>query len=239
MRAWVGTSGYSYSEWKGSFYPEDLPAQRMLRYYSERFRAVEINNTFYRMPTAKLLSQWSAQVPDGFHFALKAPRRITHIQRLQEADQLVAFLFETVRELGHKLGPVLFQLPPFLRQDLPRLEAFLARLPEGERVAIEFRHRSWFEDRVYQALQSRDVALCIADGELEGEVPLVSTASWGYLRLRRVEYQDQALNGWAERIKSQSWGEVFVFFKHEDEATGPKLAARFADLFGDSPRPPA
>jgi len=232
MRAWVGTSGYSYSEWKGSFYPEDLPAQRMLRYYSERFRAVEINNTFYRMPTAKLLSQWSGQVPDGFHFALKAPRRITHIQRLKEADQLVAFLFETVRELGHKLGPVLFQLPPFLRQDLPRLEAFLTRLPEGERVAIEFRHRSWFEDRVYQALQSRDVALCVADGELEGEVPLVSTASWGYLRLRRVEYQDQALNGWADRIKSQRWDEVFVFFKHEDEATGPKLAARFVDLFG-------
>ncbi|HEX9636498.1 MAG TPA: DUF72 domain-containing protein [Acidobacteriota bacterium] len=231
MRAWVGTSGYSYAEWKGSFYPAELRADQMLRFYAQRFRAVEINNTFYRMPSSELLARWKQQVPEDFRFVLKAPQSITHRQRLQNSDATLAILFEKAGELGAKLGPILFQLPPQLRLDLPRLEAFVALLPPGRRAAFEFRHRSWFDDQVFEALRARDLALCIADGEVDGEIPLVATASWGYLRLRRVAYDGAALEAWAQRIRPQPWSDVYVFFKHEDEATGPKLAARFLELF--------
>ena len=231
MRAWVGTSGYSYAEWKGSFYPAELRADQMLRFYAQRFRAVEINNTFYRMPSSELLARWKQQVPEDFRFVLKAPQSITHRQRLQNSDATLAILFEKAGELGAKLGPILFQLPPQLRLDLPRLEAFVALLPPGRRAAFEFRHRSWFDDQVFEALRARDLALCIADGEVDGEIPLVTTASWGYLRLRRVAYDGAALEAWAQRIRPQPWSDVYVFFKHEDEATGPKLAARFLELF--------
>ena len=231
MRAWVGTSGYSYAEWKGSFYPAELRADQMLRFYAQRFRAVEINNTFYRMPSSELLARWKQQVPEDFRFVLKAPQSITHRQRLQNSDATLAILFEKAGELGAKLGPILFQLPPHLRLDLPRLEAFVALLPPGRRAAFEFRHRSWFDDQVFEALRARDLALCIADGEVDGEIPLVTTASWGYLRLRRVAYDGAALEAWAQRIRPQPWSDVYVFFKHEDEATGPKLAARFLELF--------
>ena len=233
MKPWIGTSGYSYKEWKGPFYPEDLSADRMLHYYGERFRSVEINNTFYRMPSSKVLAGWAEQVPEGFCFVLKASRRITHHGRLKDVGDSVDYLFEKAASLGDKLGPVLFQLPPFLRHDLDRLKSFLELLPEGRRVAMEFRHRSWFDEPVYEVLRSRDVALCVGDGELkgEGEVPFVSTASWGYLRLRHTGYDGDSLADWAARIQGQEWSDAFVFFKHEDEGAGPNLAARFMELF--------
>ena len=226
MRVLAGTSGFSYKEWKGSFYPEDLPAEEMLAYYSSRLPAVEINNTFYRMPKPSLLEGWAAQVPAEFRFILKASQRITHRKRLKEAGDEVAYFFQTASTLGERLGPTLIQLPPNLKKDLPRLEAFLGVLPEGARAAFEFRHASWFEDDVFEALRARKAALCIAEDE-ELATPLVATADWGYLRLRRQDYDDAAVAAWAEKVRGQAWGEAFVFFKHEDAGSGPKLAAEF------------
>jgi len=233
MRTLVGTSGYAYKEWKGKFYPDDLAQNRWLEFYSGQFGTVEINNTFYRMPSSEVLRQWAAQVPDGFVFVIKASRRITHLGRLKNVADPVAFLFEKIGELGTKLGPVLFQLPPTMRKDLERLQSFLQLLPSGRKAAIEFRNETWFDDEVFAALRDRDVALCIADGELKtGSVPFVSTASWGYLRLRGVEYTDDQLSAWADRIGGTGWDESYVFFKHEDEATGPRLARRFIEIAG-------
>ncbi|MFY9550489.1 MAG: DUF72 domain-containing protein [Thermoanaerobaculia bacterium] len=224
MRVLAGTSGFSYKEWKGSFYPEDLPADAMLRYYGERLPAVEINNTFYRMPKPALLEGWAAEVPEGFRFVLKASQRITHHKRLKDAGEEVAYFFQVAATLGGRLGPALFQLPPNLKKDLPRLADFLALLPEGSRAAFEFRHASWFQDDVFEALRARGAALCVAEDE-ELATPLVATAPWGYLRLRRQDYDDGAVGAWAEKIRGQSWGEAFVFFKHEDAGAGPRLAA--------------
>ncbi len=232
MRVFVGTSGYSYKEWKGSFYPDDLSEARMLSYYAERFRTVEINNTFYRMPSESVLSRWAAEVPDGFTFVLKAPRRITHEKRLKDVEEDVGYLVKTASVLGKKLGPLLFQFPPFLRKDLPKLQDFLKLLPKGHRTALEFRHASWFSDDLYETLRSHDAALCFAETDDEGEIPRVPTASWGYLRLRRKDYGERELRNWAERIRGLNWDEVFVFFKHEDEGIGPKLASRFIELCG-------
>jgi uncharacterized protein YecE (DUF72 family) len=232
MNLFVGTSGYSYKEWKGSFYPEDLPDKQMLRYYAERFRTVEINNTFYRMPSESVLKNWAKEVSAGFAFVLKAPQRITHKQRLKESEDSVAYLFKVTAALEDRLGPVLFQLPPFLRKDLPRLQDFLKILPAGRRVAFEFRHASWFDDEVYDTLRGHGAALCIAEAEGDLEVPFVATAPWGYIRLRRPDYGDRELISWVRRIREQSWQDAFVFFKHEDEGVGPKLAARFVELSG-------
>ena len=226
MRVLAGTSGFSYKEWKGSFYPEDLPAEHMLAYYSARLPAVEINNTFYRMPKPSMLEGWAAQVPAEFRFILKASQRITHRKRLQEAGDDVAYFFQTASTLGERLGPTLFQLPPNLKKDLPRLEAFLEVLPPKAPAAFEFRHASWFEEDVYAALRAHGSALCIAEDE-ELATPLVATAPWGYLRLRRQDYDDAAVAGWAEKVRAQPWSEAFVFFKHEDAGSGPKLAAEF------------
>jgi uncharacterized protein YecE (DUF72 family) len=226
MRVLAGTSGFSYKEWRGSFYPEDLPADEMLAYYSAKLPAVEINNTFYRMPKPALLEGWAAQVPADFRFILKASQRITHRKRLKEAGDEVAYFFQTAATLGDRLGPTLVQLPPNLRKDLPRLEAFLGVLPEGARAAFEFRHDSWFEDDVYAALRAKGAALCIAEDE-ELATPLVATAPWGYLRLRRQDYDDAAVAAWAEKVRAQAWSEAFVFFKHEDAGSGPRLAADF------------
>ena len=231
MRVLAGTSGFSYKEWKGSFYPEDLPADQMLTSYAERLPAVEINNTFYRMPKPALLESWASQVPAEFRFILKASQRITHRKRLKEAGDEVAYFFQTANVLGDRLGPTLIQLPPNLKKDLPRLESFLSVLPEGAKSAFEFRHASWFEDDVYEALRARGAALCIAEDE-ELATPLVATAPWGYLRLRRQDYDDAAVAGWAEKVRGQSWSEAFVFFKHEDAGSGPKLARSFLDRFG-------
>ncbi len=226
MRVAVGTSGYAYKEWKGSFYPEKLAQDKMLAYYGERFDTVEINNTFYRMPSEKLLATWAAQVPDGFRFVLKASQRITHFKRLQDAGEELGYFLRTSSTLGPRLGPTLFQLPPNLKKDLPRLVAFLDLLPHHWRAAVEFRHASWHDDETYAALRDRQVALCAADAEGE-DAPLVPTAGWGYLRLRREQYAPGDLDRWAQRVLAQPWEEAFVFFKHEDAGTGPKLAAEF------------
>jgi len=230
MRVRAGTSGFSYKEWKGSFYPEDLPAARMLAYYSERLPAVEINNTFYRMPKPALLEGWSAEVPPEFRFVLKASQRITHFKRLKEAGDDVAYFFGVAATLGERLGPALFQLPPTLKKDLPRLEAFLGTLPPGAKAAFEFRHASWFEDDVFAALRSRGAALCLAEDE-ELATPVVATADWGYLRLRRQDYGDADVAAWAARVREQPWTEAYVFFKHEDAGSGPRLAAQFLEHF--------
>jgi uncharacterized protein YecE (DUF72 family) len=230
MRLSVGTSGYSYKEWKGNFYPKDIPDKAMLHYYAERFDTVEINNTFYRMPSENALLHWLEDVPEGFSFVLKAPRRITHEKRLKEVADEVAYLLKTVSCLREKLGPLLFQLPPFLKKDLTRLQDFLQLIPEELRVALEFRHSSWFDEEVYAALRSSKAALCVADTDDEGASPLVHTATWGYLRLRRQDYGEEDLRAWAKRIQKEHWEQAFVFFKHEDEGKGPKLAARFLEL---------
>ena len=230
MRVLAGTSGFSYKEWKGSFYPEDLPAEEMLSYYASRLPAVEINNTFYRMPKPAILESWAAQVPAEFRFILKASQRITHRKRLKEAGDEVAYFFQTASTLGDRLGPTLIQLPPNLKKDLPRLESFLSVLPEGARIAFEFRHASWFEDDVFEALRAKGAALCIAEDE-ELATPLVATAPWGYLRLRRQDYDEAAVAAWADKVRGQAWSDVFVFFKHEDAGSGPKLAAEFLKRF--------
>jgi uncharacterized protein YecE (DUF72 family) len=230
MRLYTGTSGFSYKQWKGSFYPEDLPASEMLRYYGQRLSAVEINNTFYRMPREQMLAQWAEQVPPGFVFVLKASQRITHQKRLKETGDAVDYFFRTAATLGNRLGPVLFQLPPNLKKDLPRLADFLAILPPAARAAFEFRHASWFDDEIFAALAAHGAALCVAEDE-ELETPLVATTGWGYARLRRQDYGPADLESRAGRYHSQPWSELFAFFKHEEGGRGPALAKAFAEFF--------
>ncbi|HSZ82452.1 MAG TPA: DUF72 domain-containing protein, partial [Polyangia bacterium] len=229
MRIYIGTSGFSYTPWRGSFYPEKLPAAKMLAYYAERLDAVEINNTFYRMPAPDMLAKWAAETPATFQFALKSPRRITHEKKLADVADSLTRLREAATTLGERLGPVLFQLPPFMKKDLPRLQAFVAQLPPGLRATMEFRHASWFAPDVYEALRARDVALCLAESE-DLATPVEETSTWGYLRLRRQDYDDAALATWAERVKARAWQSAYVFFKHEDEGVGPKLAAKLRAL---------
>ena len=237
-RLWTGTSGFSYKEWKGSFYPEKLPATKMLAYYSRQLSSVEINNTFYRLPRAEMLEKWAAQVPDDFAFVLKASRRITHMKRLKDAGDPLEYLVRTsVGALGLRLGPILFQLPPYLRADVERLADFLALLsegvgaPDGFRAAFEFRHASWFTEEVYQALADRGAALVTADTG-DGEAPVVETAGFGYARLRRPGYGEAELRDWAAALQRPAWSDVFVFFKHEDEGAGPRMAAGFDKAWG-------
>jgi uncharacterized protein YecE (DUF72 family) len=221
----VGTSGYNYPAWRGSFYPERLSAAAMLPFYAERFETVEINASFYRMPTPKAISGWFAATPAAFEFALKAPQRITHIGRLANVDDPLRFFCETARGLGRKLGPLLFQLPPAFRKDTSRLADVLSRVPTDLRVAFEFRHPTWFSDDVYQLLRGRDAALCLVDTE-DGTTPDVATASWGYVRLRDRAYTDAELDGWAASLARPDWREAFAYLKHEDTGLGPALAAR-------------
>jgi uncharacterized protein YecE (DUF72 family) len=232
MNLHVGTSGYSYKEWKGSFYPEKIPAKEMLRYYSERLSTVEINATFYRMPQPSMLETWKQQVPEGFRFSLKASQRITHFKRLKETDQETKYFLETAAVLGEQLGVVLVQLPPNMKKDLPRLETFLKQLPPTPQTAFEFRHPEWFDDDVLELLRSQNRALVVSDTDDMPATHIDKTADWGYLRLRRVNYSEEVLAEWLERIRAQDWKETFVFFKHEDEGTGPKLAAQFLKLAG-------
>lgn len=224
MRVLVGTSGYSYKEWKGSFYPKALPATQFLKFYAEHLSTVEVNSTFYRMPTPKLMEDWASEVPESFIFAIKVPQRITHVARLENVAGLVDGFVRAVRGLGPRLGPVLFQLPPFLRKDVPRLAALLAQVPADLRIAFEFRHVSWFDDEVWAALRSRDAALCVAETD-KIESPMVATARWGYVRLRRDSYPDATLENWARQIRAQAWEDVFVYLKH-DEGDAPSVAKR-------------
>lgn len=226
---WVGTSGYNYQEWKGNFYPEDLSDKKMLAYYGERFASVEINYTFYRMPTNRILSNWAAEVPERFRFTLKAPRRITHDQRLRSVEDTLASFCSIAKTLGPKLGAMLFQLPPFMKKDVELLEVFLHELPTGLKPVVEFRHASWLSDDTYDVLKRFGVALCVADSE-EHTTPLEKTTPFGYLRLRRTDYDEAALADWAARAQAAGWDEVFVYFKHEDQGTGPVYAQRFVDF---------
>lgn len=234
MRWQVGTSGFSYDEWVGTFYPEDLPAKERLSYYASKLPAVEINNTFYRMPKASVLEGWASQVGEDFRFVLKASQKITHMKRLKpECADETQYLLRTAGTLGARLGPLLFQLPPNLKRDLDRLDGFLALLPEGTRAAFEFRHESWRDDEVAARLRARNLALCSADVDDEDEPPVVATADYGYLRLRRTAYDDDALRRWRDRAIAAGWAEAYLFFKHEDEGTGPRLAGRFLELARD------
>ncbi len=231
MDLYVGTSGYGYKEWKGPFYPEDLPAADMLRYYGERLRAVEINNTFYRMPSPSVLESWAGQVPESFRFSIKASRKITHHKRLKDAGEEAEYLVRVAATLGDRLGVLLFQLPPYLQRDTERLGQFLDLLPEGTPAAFEFRHESWSDPAVYDLLREHGVAWCHADTEdSDGDEEVPSTGTWGYLRMRRPTYDERDLERWAARIRSKPWTHAFVFFKHEDAGAGPRMAARFTDL---------
>jgi uncharacterized protein YecE (DUF72 family) len=230
MTLYVGTSGYSYKEWKGSFYPEKLPAREMLTFYATRLPAVEINNTFYRLPQKSMLENWKGQVPAEFKFSVKASQRITHIKRLKECAEETRYLLDTAAALEDRLGPVLFQLPPNMKKDLPRLELFLACLPTDIRAAFEFRHPTWFDDDVLELLSRKNHALCVSDTDDLPVSHIDKTADWGYLRLRRVNYSEENLREWFKRVGDQNWNDAFVFFKHEDEGTGPRLAGQFLNL---------
>ncbi len=227
MNLYAGTSGYSYKEWKGYFYPDKIPNDEMLAFYAGKLPSVEINNTFYRLPRVEMLETWASQVPETFRFAIKASQKITHMKRLKNAGDETGYLMNAVGELGKKLGVVFFQLPPNFKKDLDRLGEFLETLPDGVRVAFEFRHATWFDDEVYALLRSHNVALCLADADDDLEVPLVETADWGYLRLRRPGYPPAELRQWHDWVTARNWKDAFVFFKHEDEASGPKMAMAF------------
>ncbi|RIK89848.1 MAG: DUF72 domain-containing protein, partial [Proteobacteria bacterium] len=241
MRWLVGTSGFGYDEWSGSFYPDDLPGAQRLRFYAERLPAVEINQTFRQMPRAALLARWAERVPPGFRFALKAPRRISHAGQGADVDGPLAHLFEVAGALGEARGPVLIQLPPWARRDVDRLRRLLRAAPPEQALAFEFRHASWQDAQVYDALRAANAALCIADGDGGAPAaPLVATARFGYLRLRAPAYDDAALGAWCDAIRAQGWDEAFVFFKHEAAGAAPALAARLlAIATGAAPGPPA
>jgi uncharacterized protein YecE (DUF72 family) len=232
-RVLAGTSGFSYAEWRGSFYPEKTPTRDMLPFYARAFATVEINHTFHRLPTAALLTGWARQVPAGFRFALKAPQRITHQLRLREAEEITATFCALARGLGAKLGPLLFQLPPYLRFDAARLEGFLRTLPSGIEPAFEFRSADWFNDETYALLSKHRAALCVADAEAL-TTPFVPTAPFGYLRLRREDYTPSDVAAWAERVGTTArWKRAYVYFKHEAAGRGPALARDFLSRLGD------
>ena len=232
MRLEAGTSGYAFKEWKGSFYPGDLKDAAMLGFYSSKFSTVEINNTFYQLPKENVLQDWKAQVPEPFTFSLKASRRITHFARLKpECASAVEFLLKNTTTLGDRLGPILFQLPPNLKKDFDLLRVFLGELPFDRRFTIEFRHESWFEDDVFAVLRERNIALCITD-QSDFATPLTSTATWGYVRLHKLDYDDLSLTEWAKRIAGQAWSEAFVYFKHDEGVgSGPPAVGNFRRAF--------
>lgn len=231
MRIHVGTSGYNYPEWRGTFYPEDIKAKDMFAFYAARFHAVEINYTFYRMPTTKTTTAWRAQAPEAFQYVLKAPKRITHQKRLVDCEEALGYFTEAARVLGPHLGPLLFQLPPTQKCDVKRLDTFLAAMPPDMRPAFEFRHDSWHSEEVFQTLAARQAALCIADFG-DHTTPLRATARHGYFRLRDEGYVAADLERWADTIlaRASEWDDVFVFFKHEDEGKGAEFARTFSEL---------
>jgi uncharacterized protein YecE (DUF72 family) len=229
MRVVAGTSGFSYKEWQGTFYPPKLPASKMLQFYAERLPAVELNNTFYRMPGEALMRGWEERTPDSFRFVLKAPRQMTHIRKLNDCAEPLERFSQVAATLGPKLGPLLFQLPPTFQRDVPRLEAFLEGVSPALRVALEFRHPSWFDDATYAALQRRNAALCIAEADKEETPPILATTSFTYLRLRREDYTPDDIAAWAAKLQTLPVEEAYVFFKHE--VKGPALAQSFNEHF--------
>jgi uncharacterized protein YecE (DUF72 family) len=230
MKIHVGTSGYGYKEWKGIFYPEKISPHDMLHFYGERFNTVEINYTFYHMPTVAGLSTWAEQVPDDFSFSLKAPQVITHMKLLKNVNEEAKYFFKTMSVLEKKLGPALFQLPGSFRANHTVLEEFLALIPKNMTCAFEFRSKSWFKKEIMDLLREHGCSLCTADTDEKPAEEIISTAPWGYLRLRRSDYTEADLSQWLDRILAQPWERAFVFFKHEEEAKGPELAKRFREL---------
>ncbi len=230
MKIWIGTSGFQYSEWKGSFYPEDLATAKMLPFYAERFPTTEINYTFRRIPAPKTIENWKAQTPETFRFALKAPQKITHWSKLRDCTDTLEYFLKIAAGLGERLGPVLFQLPPNFQKDIDILSSFLRELP-SVRAAFEFRHDSWFDEEIFDLLRSRNIALCIADTETVA-APKKITADYGYLRLRREGYVKTDMERWADFVGQQksNWQHAFVYFKHEESGTGPKLAKQMMEL---------
>ena len=230
-RLLAGASGYSFKEWKGTFYPQDMKPEGMLAWYAERLPTVEINNTFYQMPKTAVLENWARATPEGFRFSIKASRRITHLSRLKadSAADSVAFLYKNLATLGEKRGPVLFQLPPFLKKDLPRLQEFLAILPADHRAAFEFRNETWFADDVYAALKAAGAALCLSEREDSAPPHLVETAPWGYVRLRLEDYSEAALAAWAKQLAATSWRQIHAYFMHEP--TAPAYAQALLKMF--------
>ena len=230
MKIFVGTSGFGYKEWIGKFYPAKISPKEMLRFYSERLVAVEINNTFYHMPTEAVLTSWAEQVPDDFVFAFKAPQVITHLKRLRDVGEETEYLFRTLSVLDRKLGPVLFQFPKSFQANRPALEDFLALIPANISCAFEFRSPSWLDAEILDLLRGRGYSLCTADSDENPATEIINTAPWGYLRLRRSDYTDADLSPWLEKILAQNWEKAFVFFKHEEEAKGPEMAIRFREF---------
>jgi uncharacterized protein YecE (DUF72 family) len=220
MRLFAGASGYSFKEWKGTFYPLNMKPDGMLAFYSARLPTVEINNTFYRMPRTEMLDNWAKTVPPAFRFSIKASRRITHFAQLkpESAADSVSFLYRSLESLGEKRGPVLFQLPPFLKKDLPRLRDFLDLLPQGHEAAFEFRNDTWLSDDVYETLKAKGASLCLSEREDNAPPPLVETTGWGYVRLRLEEYADADLERWARRLQDTRWSAIYVYFMHEPTA---------------------
>ncbi len=232
MRYLIGTSGYNYPEWRGSFYPEKFPTSKMLAFYAERFSTVEVNYTFYRMPTPPLLEGWAKGTPEGFTFTLKAPRRITHDAKLQRCEELTHVFCQTATTLGPKLGVLLFQLPPTFKRNDDVLAAFVDRLPEGTRAAFEFRHESWHDESVFDCLRRKNIALCVADSE-KMSTPVVVTADYAYFRLRDEGYQDADIGRWGSTISALGGVQTaYIYFKHEEEGKGPLFAAALGRVLG-------
>ena len=232
VKFWIGTSGFQYAEWKGKFYPEDLPAAKMLPFYAERFSTTEINYTFHRIPAVKTIENWKTLTPENFRFALKAPQKVTHWSKLRDCADTLEYFLKVVSGLGDRLGPVLFQLPPTFKKDAAVLNSFLRELPDM-RAAFEFRHESWFDDEIFDLVRSRNIALCIADTDAV-RTPKKITADYGYLRLRREDYTNNDIDRWADFVREQEamWKDAFIYFKHEESGIGPKLAKQMAELLG-------
>jgi uncharacterized protein YecE (DUF72 family) len=230
MRILPGSSGFSYRPWKGAFYPPELGDEGWLAHYTTRLPTVEINNTFYRMPRANVMAAWAREAAPGFRFAIKAPRRITHLARLADTRELVAALWSAVQELGAALGPVLFQLPPHARKEAARLAEFLAGLPQGMRAVLEFRHASWHDEEVLALLREHRACLCASDVGQLADAGIDATTDWGYLRLRQATYADEELRGLIAKLRAQPWQEAYVFFKHDEAAPGPEGALQLARL---------
>ncbi|HMJ05348.1 MAG TPA: DUF72 domain-containing protein [Chthoniobacterales bacterium] len=231
MNFWIGTSGFQYAEWKGTFYPEKMPATKMLPYYAERLTSTEINYSFRRIPSAKTIEAWYQATPERFNFSLKAPQQVTHFAKLRNCGDTLRYFHQVISDLEKKLGCVLFQLPPALKKDAALLQAFLADIPEGMRCAFEFRDSSWFDDEIFALLKAKNLALCIADSE-KLATPDVATADYGYLRLRREDYEEADVARWAQTItaRENAWSDTFVYFKHEESGIGPKLAQQMKTL---------